>query len=474
MRLFLTLSLCFAANAHALSVKPIEFKAANGKTVSAELGTFQVPAHHANPDGPTMTLSFVRFGATTNRPGNPIVYLAGGPGGSGIDTAKGRRFPLFMALRQFGDVIALDQRGTGMSDPPPRCRADHPYPVDEPFTEAAYLEYARRAAKDCQAWWRDQGVDLSAYNTRESADDLETLRRELDVDRLDFWSISYGTHLAMAAIRRMGDEHIGRVILASPEGLDQTVKLPARWDGYLHRLAALVASNPETARVFPDLEGTLRKVLDGLEKKPARVQVTPNGADQPVTISLGPVAVRYTLALLSKDPSGAARIPIMVYGLAAGRYESLARKIYGFVYAQPVSFGAMSMAMDIASGISDERLERVRKQAETAFMGDILNYPMPQFRGLLEIPVLGDDFRAPISSSVPALVLTGTLDGRTFPEAHAEVLEQFSNGRELVIENAGHDLFMASPKVTSAIETFMRGESPPRHIAIPPPEFVVP
>ncbi len=107
-------------------------------------------------------------------------------------------------------------------------------------------------------------------------------------------------------------------------------------------------------------------------------------------------------------------------------------------------------------------------------MGDILNYPMPHFRGLLDIPVLSEDFRAPLSSDVPALLLTGTLDGRTFPEAHAEVLAQFSNGHQVVIENAGHDLFMASPEVTRAIEAFMRDETPPARITLDPPDFFVP
>jgi pimeloyl-ACP methyl ester carboxylesterase len=56
-------------------------------------------------------LAFVRFKSTAKNPGPPIVYLAGGSGGSGIGAARGSRFPLFMALREIADVIAFDQSG---------------------------------------------------------------------------------------------------------------------------------------------------------------------------------------------------------------------------------------------------------------------------------------------------------------------------------------------------------------------------
>lgn len=470
--LFLPLLLA-AGNAAALSLEPIQFESAAGKTVAAERGTLEVPVHHDEPDGETMQLSFVRFPSISEEPGPPIVYLAGGPGGSGIATAQGRRFPLFMAMRRFGDVIAFDQRGTGDSRQP-RCQADAPFPTNEPFTRERFLEYAKAVARRCEAWWQEQGVDLDAFDTWESAGDLEVLRRELGAEELTLWGISYGTHLAMAAVKRMGDDRIHRMILASAEGLDQTVKLPARWDAYLERLAARVAEDPAASKAFPDLVGTLRGVLDRLEAEPVSVTIQPEGTERSVTLRLGTPAVRYMLAIMGKNPESAARIPALVYGLATGHYHAMAEPIYQYVFASPASHDAMSLAMDIASGISDERLKLVEQQAETALMGDILNYPMPHFRGLLDIPVLGDEFRAPVSSAVPALLLTGTLDGRTFPEAHAEVLAQFSNGYQVVIENAGHDLFMVSPEVTAAIEAFMRDETPPAKITVDPPEFFVP
>lgn len=469
------LLLLAATNAAAVSWEPIEFKSDDGQTVSAQRGRIEVPAHHDDPaKGGTIELRFVRFPATTDTPGSPIVYLAGGPGGSGIRTARWRRFPLFMALREYADVIAFDQRGTGDSSPPPSCEADEPFPLSEPFTRDRYLSYALAAAQKCVTWWREQGVALDAYDTWESAGDLEALRKALGAEKITLWGTSYGTHLAMAAVKRMGDDRIDRVILGSAEGLDQTVKLPALWDAYLARLSAQVAADPASAAAFPDLARKLRTVLERMHAEPVAVQIRSEGAEDEVEIKLGPLAVQYALSGMGKNPDSAANIPLMIYGMAAGEFRPLAEWIHQFAYARPVQFGAMSLAMDIASGISSGRLELVEKQAATALLGDMLNFPMPHFIGALDIPVLGDNFRTPLDSDVPALILTGTLDGRTFPEAHAEVLSQFSNGHQVIIENAGHDLFMSSPAVTGAIEAFMRGETPVETIRIPPPDFTMP
>ena len=94
----------------------IVFESEAGDTVDAFEGSLTVPENHSVPDSRDITLKYVRFPATGNASGAPIVYLSGGPGGSGIQTAKHRRFPLFMVMREFGDVIALDQRGTGASN----------------------------------------------------------------------------------------------------------------------------------------------------------------------------------------------------------------------------------------------------------------------------------------------------------------------------------------------------------------------
>jgi pimeloyl-ACP methyl ester carboxylesterase len=117
-------ALIAATPAPVLTVEPYTFTGPNGVKVEAERGTFEVPENRKDPNSRKIKIGFVRFKSASATPGDPIVYLAGGPGGTGVGTAQGPRFPIFMALREVADVIAYDQRGTGLSSPTPFCRAE--------------------------------------------------------------------------------------------------------------------------------------------------------------------------------------------------------------------------------------------------------------------------------------------------------------------------------------------------------------
>jgi pimeloyl-ACP methyl ester carboxylesterase len=463
------------APAFALEIKPHEFEARDGTKVAAEWGEINVPARHEEPDGVQLKLAFVRFKSTNPNPGHPIVYLAGGPGGSGIGTAKGARFPLFMALREIADVIALDQRGTGRSTGPPACEYPEMLSPSVALVRENFMPHVLAAARYCDEKWGQEGVDVGAYTTWQSAADLEVLRRELQAEKLNLWGISYGTHLALAAMKR-NPQTIDKVVLASVEGLEQTVKLPARSDRFFERVAQLIAADPKASQAYPDLLGVMREVLERLEKKPVTVSITPRGHDKPIDVTIGKFPVQLLTSFgLVKNPENIAALPITYYGMLAGHYEQVAMRLYQLAYARPQVFQVMSTAMDGASGISKERKDLAKQQAQTALLGDTLNYPYPQLFGAFkQVPDLGDDFRREVESDIPALVLTGTLDGRTFPEAHADVLAGLSRGQQVIVENAGHDLFMSSPMVTTVISEFLRGkELSSTLIKLPPPEFII-
>jgi hypothetical protein len=98
--------ICRHRNRQYANEKEIEFTPRKGEPVSGFEGYLYVPENRNNANSRKIRIDYVRFPATGKVKGNPIFYLAGGPGGSGSGTAKGRRFPMFMALRKYGDVIA--------------------------------------------------------------------------------------------------------------------------------------------------------------------------------------------------------------------------------------------------------------------------------------------------------------------------------------------------------------------------------
>lgn len=74
-----------------------------------ECGFLTVPENRARPTGRTVRIAVARVRAVAADPARaPLLYLAGGPGGTGLDTAVLRVQEGWNADR---DVIFIDQRG---------------------------------------------------------------------------------------------------------------------------------------------------------------------------------------------------------------------------------------------------------------------------------------------------------------------------------------------------------------------------
>ena len=440
----------------ALTVEPYTFETSDGRSVEAELGRFRVPENRQRDaetgrKGRTIELAFVRFPSTNPNPGPPIVYLAGGPGGTGTGTAQGTRFDLFQELRAVADVIAYDQRGTGMSVSLPECPHKTVLPLDVPGTRAAYAAATAETASLCAAHWRQLGVDLDAYNTEESADDLESLRQALGADQISLWSISYGSHLAFSTLRRH-PESVASAVLAGVEGPDHTYKLPSDQQVLLHEIDRVhQAETPGASSLVEDMEA----VLADLRRQPVTIETDVEG--QTVELAITAFDVQWLAASMLFGPRFSMELPGLFASMRDGDYSSVAPWIV--FLKEPSGLGAMSSAMDAASGASIWRRAQIATEARQTLLGDAINFPVAEVSAALRVRDLGPDFRQPVVSDVPTLFISGTLDGRTAVANAEEVRTGFSNHAHLVIEGAGHSdpLFLGSPVILERMRTLFSG-----------------
>ncbi|MFN6981650.1 MAG: alpha/beta fold hydrolase, partial [Brevundimonas sp.] len=281
--------------------------------------------------------------------------------------------------------------------------------------------------------------------------------------------ISYGTHLALSVLKRHPDV-IGRVALASVEGQDQTVKRPAHIDAFLDRVDRLLGEDPVARAAVPNLPALMRRVHARYEADPATVTMPSESG--PADLKIGGFGVQMMASAMVANPPSLSMLPGVYLALDAGKTDVLSP-----LFPPPdryFSIAGMPEATDLASGISPGRLALIEKEAKTAVLGDAFNMPMPHLLGAIPGVDLGEDFRSAIRIETPALLVAGSLDGRTPLEEQAEVIDQFQRKTQVVVENAGHNVFEAHPEVQTLLVKFFGGEPvSDTRLSLAPPKFEV-
>jgi pimeloyl-ACP methyl ester carboxylesterase len=450
-----------ARRAGDLLLSPHVFETADGRyRTPVELGRLTVPENRSNPASGLIDLAFLRIPSTATTPQPPIVYLAGGPGASGIDEQYIQEYlpwPWFLKIRELADTILLDQRGTGRSVPNLESPQRFDLPLDRAVSREEYLEAHREASREAVRFWTERGVDLGGYTTAENADDIDALRQALGADRVSLFGASYGSHLALATIKRHGAA-IHRAVIPMVEGPDHTNKLPSNIQRQVEQISALVERDPVWSRHIPNFLELVASVLERLEREPVTATAADPETGEPVAVTFGAFDLQLSTANGLGDIRFLGMLPARYLAMSQGDFSWLAGRV---VRRRRSWLGsAMFFHMDCASGATAERQARIEREAEDTLLGDAINFPFPAACDAWGCPDAGEAFRAPIRSDVPVLFISGTLDGRTPVSNGEEIAAGFPNAHHLVIEGMGHD-YPNSREEDAIIYAFYKDGSPP-------------
>lgn len=441
-----------------LEIKPYQFISKSKDTVQAELGTFKVLEDRTNDQNKFIELSFVRFKSTNSNPKSPIIYLSGGPGGSGIATAKGKRFELFMKLREVADVIAFDQRGTGMSNKLPNCPFYAEFELSKPTEKEEYIEKTTSNISKCLEFWNERKVNLKAYNTTESAKDLDDLRKVLEVDKISLWGTSYGSHLAFEYIR-LFEKNLDKVVVASLEGSNETIKFPKDTENFVFQIAKNAEDNYGSEVKYKDLKSKIITVHEKLKANPVKSSCR-NRSGGIDTVGISNFELQSAIATLYlKNPADSKKLPKIYNQMYSGDFSGIASDVMIMKRYILNRISPMAFAMDMQSGISNERRKLIDQQIDNSILGSSINFLLYEWMTNIDFQQLPNEFREMKENEVDALLLSGTLDGRTYLNSGIEIAKYFKNGQHIIIENAGHDLYMLSPLIGDLVLDFFKDKS---------------
>jgi pimeloyl-ACP methyl ester carboxylesterase len=192
---------------------------------NADCTTFEVPLNYNDPDGPRVTLSMTRVTAKGESIGSLFVN-PGGPGGSAVDYAKAADFITTAAVREVFDLVGVDPRGVGLSEPID-CLTDEQTDIfmagdaspDTELEESRLILDSSMVGESCAA---KENPLLGHMSTVEVAKDMDIARALVGDPVMNLIGKSYGTAIGTTYMNLFPDR-VGRIVLDGvlPTYLDQ-------------------------------------------------------------------------------------------------------------------------------------------------------------------------------------------------------------------------------------------------------------
>jgi pimeloyl-ACP methyl ester carboxylesterase len=360
---------------------------------------------------------------------DPLFVFEGGPGG-GAATLAQYRVPMFRRFQTDRDIVLVDQRGTGASNPLD-CSADSPDEEDFRAIEVYPVERFRTCLDKLHA-------DPRLYTTSVAMDDIDEVRQFLGYGSINLWGGSYGTRAALVYLKQH-EAAVRSVVLDGVAPTDMRLPLFMARDSQraLDRLLADCARDAVCAAQFPDLGQTVRALWAHLATRPTVHFTHPRtGRPETVTISHRIVASVVFQALYSPEVS--ALLPRLLTDAAAGQYQGL----FALAFARDMPKGSMSDGMFLsvvcAEDIPRVTPEDVARESAAGFIGSTMFDTQMKPCAFWPRGTVTDDYYAPVTSDRPVLIFSGADDPVTPPSWGDHVAEHLSHAKHFVVPGAGH------------------------------------
>jgi pimeloyl-ACP methyl ester carboxylesterase len=391
-----------------------------------------VPEDWQQPNGPKIKLAvaIVKTANTEPKP-DPILVMIGNPGyGSYIAYVLPYIFENIFAQR---DLIIVDQRGTGFSDPSIECTEISNLSIasNANLTVQEANDLLVEASRTCFNKVKAEGINLSDYTTTAEAADLDYLRQVLGISKWNIYSVLDGSRLALTMMREY-PQVIRSVVLDSPVPLqaNPVTEWGTNVERTFERFFNRCAGDVQCAKYYPDLEETFYTLLDQLDGEPIVFDVANQNSGERFKVSLDSERMITLFLLLLNtvnDRESLPEVPRMVYQLRDGKTE-VVKQLMGRLPQEVLPSSAMDFWMDCNEESHFTTLEQVRT-ANANINPHLQEYFDAQaeggFRACEEwkAPGVSDSENQPVASGIPTLLLAGEYDW-TEPPEWAEIAAQ--------------------------------------------------
>jgi pimeloyl-ACP methyl ester carboxylesterase len=426
-----------ARDLHAVEARSRQgLKTCSARGVDGEVlcGRYEVYEDRAAQSGRRIGLNIVVVPALGASPApDPVFWLEGGPGGAATSELRSAEDGFLSGFRKNRDLVFVDQRGTGGSNPLDCELADNPAELQQHYGELFPLDRVR----ECRARL-EKVANLALYTTPIAIDDLDDVRAALGYDKINLVGGSYGS-LAVQVYMRRHPEHVRAVILSGVATPD--IRQPLLFLGAaqyaLDNLYTDCAADETCRKEFPELKKEFEAVLARFEKGALEAELIQPGTRQKETVRMSRESFVERIRLLLYTTHSARFVPLVIHRAYEGDYQTFEAVSLEMSPGRGLARG-MYLTVTCSEGVPFITEEMIVEEAKRSFVGEARvrehmaackEWP----RG--SIPASYVDL---VKSEAPVLLISGEVDGATPPWYGEAALKSFPNGRQVKIRYLGH------------------------------------
>ncbi|MGI9202608.1 MAG: alpha/beta hydrolase [Woeseiaceae bacterium] len=401
--------------------------------IKARCGTLERPENPADPDSPTLELFVAVVPALSLEPdADPLVPIAGGPGQASTEFYASVA-TAFETVRRTRDIVLLDQRGTGRSAPM-ICE------VDEEIIEGVLFSREETVAQT-ELCLEELPHDPRYFTTSVAVQDLEALRVALGYEQFNVYGISYGSRVAQHFMRRYPTSTRSVILdgVVPPQiALGPGIAIEAQ--NTLDAIFDRCGESTDCDERFPDLRDEFAALKVRLAEAPANVRIPDPRTGIPEDVQLGDQDMAGALRLLSYHPSSVALMPLLIDQAVNENYLPLAAQ---FMMISESMADALNIGMHNAVVCTEDAPyfagENITtEELEATYIGPLQLESLDAICSVWPQGLLDEDFKEPVASDIPVLLLSGEADPIT-PPAYADLAAvDLANFTHLTGAKQGH------------------------------------
>jgi pimeloyl-ACP methyl ester carboxylesterase len=410
-------------------------------------GYITLPQDYDNPDTGNVEIYYIQIKSTHPNPQpDPLVYLVGGPGSSGSQIFLTSFYAYLHPFAEDRDVIVLDQRGTGYSNPSLYCQeALHQLPDILQSTQETHATIVLNMLTQCHDRLSEDDIQFATFNSQNNAHDVVNVMLSLGYEEWNLVGVSYGSRLALTMMRDY-PQYLRSVILDSVYPLQADLYVDAYYSGErsLSVLFDACANDTECNALYPDLETIFYDAYNDLNQFPLIVELH-HPTLGPLRIELSGYRLYDWVFSWLYSNNSIKMIPRLIYELDSGNVNYLIQM--GTLSESTMLL--LSLGMHYTVQCQEEFISEPNRDYATLIetyphLDGYLSYLV---EGMTTVAALCDIWQAEarseiantaVTSDIPTLLLTGDFDPITPPEFANLATETLSTAYNIVFPYVAH------------------------------------